>query len=281
MTKRSSSPSKNTGDTTSNDGDPGSTGSGPWEPIAFLVRPADPSNQQKATATELRARFDLSGLKSVELVGERLRGMDGALDVLRPSDVERLYKTLHKRKALVLATGGVRVQRDVSANLTRRGSVPAEQFVRHKAFFALVSRPEEASRSINQGVEWLTRETDIDGPHDPRCLPMLCFAGCREIPLSNPSDRKRFRQDFGKARRDSFGGEWQGDGPYHTRDTLHVAGLSLPVGFHWDVQAWRPFAMCNGWERWEIRANGYLNVHPDAHLRGSKNVTRTHPKPTR
>jgi hypothetical protein len=248
-----------------------------WPKHIALVRPSMESAAQKGVAETLRTELGVRGLVATEFAAERRRlPGDGAVEVLRANDAYRLYKLLHRRLVVVLATGGVRVQRDVSEHPSRRGSVPLEQFAAHKAFVRFVTRPEESGPALDAGEAWAAAPPGVDAPGDPRAVPMLCFAGCTPIELGSRAARRAFRQQFGRPPIDRQGGRWE-VGPHHTHDLLHVAGTTLPLGFHWDVQATRGrLVVANGWERWEVRQGSYLNVHPDAHLRGSANAVRTH-----
>ncbi len=209
-------------------------------------------------------------------IGQRHRARyEQAVVTLRPEDARRLYKRAHRAHLAVLAAGSVRVQCDPSETPTTRGSVLLSQFLSHKAYYEMISRTQEVDHSVDRAISWLATPPGVSGRGDPHCVPSLCFAGAQPIDDLVQSSPKRFREHYGRPWTDPSGRTWQ-EGAYHTFDCLHVAGTTLPIGFHWDLQASGSSFLANGWERWEIGNGGYLNVHPDAHVRGQA-ARRTFP----
>jgi hypothetical protein len=129
-------------------------------------------------------------------------------------------------------------------------------------------------------VAWMDR-SDCDGPRDPRCLPTAVFTTRAEFSLETPENRLRFITQHKAGGRsntlaDALNRVWQ-VGPNHTREVLQVAGCTLPIGYHWDVQAdTKSSIIATGWETWKLPGRGYTNVHPDAYIRGG-NAHKTHP----
>ena len=60
----------------------------------------------------------------------------------------------------------------------------------------------------------------------------------------------------------------------HGRDVLTIAGRALVAGYHWDVSSGRKTTISNTFGVWEIKPDGYVNVYPNAHIRGSKKARR-------
>jgi hypothetical protein len=253
-------------------GEPGSTpGSVPWPVEIWLVVPEPASPHQTNLAQLLRNEIAQRDGRIVEL--RALRRKDPgreAFNVLRPSDAGRLYRRAHRAHVSVLSLGGVRVQRDPTERPTTRGSVPLEDFIRYKAFFELVTRPQGVAQAVSSALLWGST-SQCTGPGDPRCLPFLIFLLKQVGDLSSAAGRSQFermcRHRRSNTRIDGVGREWR-VGPAHTRDVLHVAGTVLPTGFHWDVQSIASHTIVNGWQTWKFPGSSYANVHPDAFVRG-------------
>ncbi|OZD69944.1 hypothetical protein CH272_02645 [Rhodococcus sp. 05-340-1] len=243
-----------------------------WPLSIWLVRVPNPSRAQLETVQALRAEIDERGLGPVtEVVGE-LKNPQGEqrITVLKACDVKTLYRTVHRRRTIVLATGGVRVQNDPSERPTRKDSQPLEHYVSQKASFQLVTKAAEAARSIDNGLAWWLKPPVLRSWADePRLLPAVCFAGLDRFGCLRDREISDFKAAHARPWTDIQGKEWGIAKAMHTRDLLHVAGTTLPLGFHWDVQLKAgKKTLANGWERWEGVTN-YVNIHPNAFIRPS------------
>ncbi len=196
---------------------------------------------------------------------------------LTPIDARRLYRSLHKQQTLVLSFTAVYVRRDPSRQpVERRAALNLKDFVDHKASFALVrGNPDLKSiRAFSNGV----RSLSCEGEGDPRCLPLHVFTVDRRWPeLTSSAGRAAFSRayDEGQSRLDSGRKRWtRADrGAYHGGEELTVGDKVLPKGMHWDVESERgQVRLVTADEVWRLpqAGRGYINVFPDAYVKGGK-----------
>jgi len=252
-----------------------------WPKSLWLILPARPSRAQTDSIGILRQlRQEESDLSVNEVRVSLVKGRDGKpFSLLQPNDVAGLYRGLHRSRAAVIALCGAKILLDISELPSNRGCMTVERFTRYKCYYALITRPEEVSRTFPEALRWMNN-VSCEGPRDPRCYPAAVFETDREYQLDSPEERQTFVDSHKKSKKssdltDAKGRTWQ-VGPMHTRDLLQVAGCTLPIGFHWDVQASGGSVIATGWERWYLPGHGHTNVHPDAFIRGG-NATKTHP----
>lgn len=199
------------------------------------------------------------------------------VQVLTPQDARDAYKAAHKGPLAVLATTSFQVRPDPSADpAPDRALWSAEDFLRHKAHFAQVRAVRHVGEALRMAEESL-KALCCDGTSDPRVLPMHAFSPEGHVhDLRSDEGRKAFKVAYGapSSRRDPNGRVWK-TGPFHGRDVAHVAGVALPVGFHWDVSNGRSSGRCrivNGWQVWELTGRrGYANIGPNAFIRRGNN----------
>lgn len=216
------------------------------------------------------------GVKFTPLEASMVKGRaGGSLRVLGPTGAKGIYTGAHREMTSVITLGSVRVPLDPTDRPTRRNSLLVSDYLANKAHNRVVSRSEEAQAALEEAGEWMSG-THCDGADDPRCLPRMMFPSA--CPTHLPQHEQR--QDFRKQHRvrgsstwvDGEGRIWDHAGPPHTLDAVHVGGVCLPLGMHWDVNSSRRFEVANGWEKWVVRREGYINVHPDGYLRGQRAV---------
>lgn len=204
-------------------------------------------------------------------------GSGRKMNVLAPDDAAELYRMVHFGPVLVAALASVRISIDPSREPpNRRETRSLETFVRYKAIYGLV-RSDPDPPSLLVLFEAWRKEIGCAGPSDPRVLPLHVFdAGSEDLDLASEAGADRFRRTFGvPARRvDGCRRIWERGVP-HGRDDLQVAGHVLPAGMHWDVSAKRKaFNIANAREVWRVARGGYVNVYPDAGLRGPSSIRR-------
>jgi len=208
-------------------------------------------------------------------VVRRTTKLDGRA-LVRSEDAQKLYRDMHRARVAVLsvqAPAGVGPQlmtrpRMRGKPIRWKEAYSLRLLCRNKAFFRRLRWDRDSQDWAPLFAQWSDR-VGCDGTSDPRCLPLHVF-GCehgwsRRL-LQSPG-REQFDEEFGTGfkREDRRARAWLRATADHGRETLHVAGLRLPRGFHWDVQAedvelWTPD------EGWRIRQ--YLNVFPDAGVIG-------------
>lgn len=266
-------------------GAPGATPDWSIETEVWILRPANESSLQSGIAKELARELSRRGdVKVEDVVAQEVKGVNGrSKQVLAPSDLRKLYVRCHRAYVWIFATAGMHVRLDPAVRSLERKNVGSlEQVVRYKAVdYFIVSRGEEVSRYLSLLLQ--ERDRLVEGPQDPRCLPLHAFSPQNAFDLAEEEGRRRFtslhRKKSSRKRGTSLfdvaGREWQVADAMHSADTLHVGGCYLPTGFHWDVQTGRKRTVfVNGWERWETSNGAYLNVHPDGHVRAPR-ATRT------
>ena len=191
------------------------------------------------------------------------------LDFLSGVDAVNLYRRSHRAKVGVLFTGRPTILPRPGKARRAEKTIGLATFVRYKAFAArLPATAACLSRRLDAYESWC-REIRCESGADPRCLPFHIFQSAHTN-LDTPGERRRFNDIHGAGarRRDERELSWALDpGAFHGRDVLHVAGHALPPGFHWDVSVQaNPKTITTPTQRWEI--SGYINIAPDAHLRG-------------
>jgi hypothetical protein len=198
------------------------------------------------------------------------------MNVLAPDEAAELYRMLHHGPTLVVALASALVSLDPSREPpTRRQTRSLESFLAYKATYGLVREDADVPTLFEQFEDW-RRSVCCNGPGDPRVLPLHVFDPGPDVPdLDSKAGADRFRRDFGSPSRrlDSSGRVWE-KGPAHGgRDILQVAGCELPAGMHWDVSVKRKrCSVANAHEVWRVEGGGYLNVYPDAGLRGPSSI---------
>src|SRR5882724_1512230 len=148
---------------------------------------------------------------------------------------------------------------DISEIPNRRGCMSLERFIKYKCFYTLVSRPQEVENAFEEALAWMS-DIHCEGPRDPRCLPSAIFETQRPHALDTRDERQEFINLHRVSRSsndliDARDRIWH-VGPAHTRDLIQVGGRTLPIGFHWDVQASRDTVIATGWETWRLPGRG-------------------------
>ena len=199
-----------------------------------------------------------------------------SIRVLSPDDATNLYRSIHTRRIGVWQFSSARAPTTPQPKMTEKNYMPLSRFVRYKAFHCQVEPNwfwKQLSKTFASFESW-AEKTDCEGESDPRCLPFHVFeTDADSYDLGKKEDRKRFQVDYGpqSSRRDGRDRIWSrpNSRQMHGTETLRVAGRELTVGFHWDVSSERKIRISNTFEVWEIKRNGYVNVYPNAHIRGS------------
>ena len=189
------------------------------------------------------------------------------LQTLSGEDAVNLYRRSHRAKVGVLFAGRPAVLPRPGRARWAEKTINLATFVRYKAYAARLPATSACLSMCLDAYESWCRDTECENESDPRCLPFHIFQS-RHTDLNTPEERRRFNEIYGAGGRRQDEGEFSWTlGPYHGRDVLHVAGHRLPPGFHWDVSV-RENAktITTPTERWEV--SRYINIAPDAHLRG-------------
>ena len=207
------------------------------------------------------------GLEEKRSVETRVDGRP--LDFLSGEDAVNLYRRSHRVRVGVLFTGRPAVLPRPGPARRSEKTIDLATFVRYKAYAArLPAAPARISSCLDAYESWC-QDTGCENGNDPRCLPFHIFRSGHTA-LDTPGERRRFNEVHGPGvrRQDDRDLSWSlGAGPYHGRDVLHVAGHTLQPGFHWDVSVQRDAkTITTPTERWQV--SRYINIAPDAHLRG-------------
>ncbi|WP_157520839.1 hypothetical protein [Herbidospora daliensis] len=199
--------------------------------------------------------------------------------LISAQDISGLYRRAHRARTVVIAFGSAKILLDGRELPSNKGCMSLEKFIRYKCFYVLISRLEEVEKGWAKALDWMN-ERHCEGPNDPRCFPVAAFDAQGECSLDSAAGRQEFialhkETKSSKHLTDACGRTWQ-RGPDHSRDLIQVAGTTLPIGFHWDVQAARNSTIATGWEVWHLPKGGYTNIHPDAMVRGG-HATKKYP----
>ena len=205
--------------------------------------------------------------------------------IVTPEDATNLYRRMHTIRIGVWQVEGADapVRPDPANNL--RHYVPLHRFVQHKAFHYRIHTnnfAEQWAESAAAFQSWI-ETIGCDGEADPRCLPLHVFkVDLERYDLGTVAGRERFELDhrWRNCRRDGRKLLWNRPpaGQTHGQLVLQVAGRSLARGFHWDVTSQQGIIVRTTAEAWKIERNGYINVSPNAHIRGSKKASRVYPR---
>ncbi len=205
------------------------------------------------------------------------------LGLISSEDATNLYKRIHRVRVGVWQIGKAHVPTKPQPRSAANDFVRLSRFVMHKAFHSTISQDDfdsQWSSSLTAFQKWLSG-TWCESEGDPRCLPLHVFKTDFGINnLSSEKGRSVFVDIHGpqSSRVDRKQLHWdRPQGAYHGGDTLHVAGYDLVRGFHWDVsnEAAKQRVTTTS-DIWEIRRKGYVNIYPDAYIRGgrlSKRIT--------
>jgi hypothetical protein len=251
-----------------------------WPRSLWLILPETPTKVQVTTAGCLRAKAQELDVTLSEVRLRNIPGPNGQQFPLVPEkDVAGIYRRAHRARTAIVATSGAKILLELGERPSNKGCVSLQEFVRYKCFYGLVSRAEEVDRTLAAAIDWMGA-TSCENSLDPRCYPKAIFQPRGQAELETARQRSEFialhrlsRQS--NALTDAQGRTWT-VGPYHTLDLIQVAGRTLPIGLHWDVQTPRDTEFSTGWEKWSVRGRGYVNIHPDAYIRG-KDATKTYP----
>ena len=253
-----------------------------WPRSLWIILPAQSSEAQGQSASRLRASLgEKPDLHVSEVKVQNIKGLDGTIFPLVPTkDVAGLYRRAHRGRTAIIAFCAAKVLLDISERPTNKGCMTLERFISDKCWYKLVTRPEEVEQALTLALRWMD-DIHCEGSRDPRCYPASIFETNRDYALQTTSDRQQFINDHRRSKRsstltDARGRSWE-VGPAHTLDLIQVAGRTLPIGFHWDVQAPASSStIATGWETWHLPGRGYTNIHPDALVRGG-NATKMYP----
>ncbi len=196
----------------------------------------------------------------------------GTAFLLSPRDAHRVYQRVHQVDCCVLGLPGVVVALDPrhAAEPARRQTRAIAPFVRYKAYCAPA-----LDGGWRPGFEaWRVAPDRLDDHRDPRCLPFQVFEADPEVPdLDSEEERAAFEEpyDSRSSRCDLGRRAWK----LNPRDfhgfppALRIAGVELPVGTHWDVEAEAKgvTTLVTSTEVWRIPRDDYLNVAANAHVR--------------
>lgn len=244
--------------------------------VFLVLPPSDDSHKSKLLRAEIDDWRSRSGARVSIIRTVSRRSKEGhELHLLRPDDVRALYRLCHEAYVVVLAFDAARVQLDVSERPSRPGSLPLESFVQYKARF---ERPSDLASLRDLLPSLSIQDSGCEDFRDPRCLPFAIFEPKEFLDLTDAAARKQFKRAHKNRQNNALsdkGARVWSFGPFHSMDLLHVAGCVLPYGFHWDVTTRRDWTILNGWERWTLPGNRYVNVHPNGYIR-STSATRTH-----
>jgi len=246
-------------------------------PKAIIVVPRSASDHVRGLLKLFIAQAQKAGLRIATFEVREIREVSEEhwtkpVRLLAPNDAAEVYRLLHHGPVLVVAFTSAFVRRDPSSDpLTRKQALPLSRFVAHKAQFALINGRPGIPKALIEFEAW-RQAVACEGQDDPRVLPLHTFLSAGTwAALGDGRERERFAQEHGSGglRTDSGGRRWERASAPHGRETLTVAGATLPQGMHWDVQ----FAHGKGTlhcanEVWRVPRGCHVNMYPDGRARG-------------
>ena len=202
---------------------------------------------------------------------------------IKPEDATNLYKQIHRARVGVWQIEYANVPKRPQPQNTPVHYTTLRKFVLHKAYHNTLdckSLEDSWASSVKQFLSWVDR-THCEDEGDPRCLPFHVFDTKLGLEhLNHEVGRRDFATTHGpqSSRLDGRDFRWV-RGPMHGREALQVAGCELIKGFHWDVSGGRKQQIVTTSAVWQLKPNGYVNLYPDAHVRGYPNTAkRIHPR---
>jgi len=180
-----------------------------------------------------------------------------------------LYPRVHRSRVATLVIGSdprIPLHPNEAEALRFGRHVPLRRFVEYKSFWVRLPNDPTNDSWVGAFANWC-ESIGCDGEHDPRCLPFHVFSGYG-AGLGSADGRQVFDDKYGAGaqRTDGQGLRWiLNPHEYHGQESLGIAGYNLRAGCHWDVTAdveWRISTPVGLW-----RANGHVNIYPDAHVR--------------
>ncbi len=241
-------------------------------PSIFLVGPKSLRSRRPPGLEELHKSGEAK-VDFFQAVPTRIK--EGAkVFLMKPRDVNYLYRRAHEVDCCVLYNRDVRVALDPrnTAKPTRRQTRKVPSYLRYKACCVPASNADWWS----EFQAWRESTGRHDGFQDPRCLPFHIYDFRDGVPtLDTAAQRRSFDAVCGKAssRIDASNREWQlKSSRFEGRPPpLRLCGRDLPVGMHWDVQnqSRSSIALVTSIEVWRIPSGEYLNVAPNGHVRCS------------
>ena len=254
-------------------------------PEVWLFYPREHQGNLRIIRAEIRARCKDMGWGYRQLSTTRVVLSKGrSIRKITPEDATNLYRSVHTRRIGVLQVDDADAPIVPNPTTNVKHYLPLRRFIKYKAFHRdidpknLAHEWAEFARLFKSWIE----KTACLGESDPRCLPFHVFeANNDKYDLSNGDDRRRFEVDHGRqsSRRDDRDRLWKRPPAQqmHGKPILQVAGRELTQGFHWDVNSRGKCKISNTREIWEVQPNGYVNVYPNAHIRGSPTPKRGSP----
>lgn len=210
-----------------------------------------------------------------------------AVNVVRPQDAAHIYLEAHRAPTLVIAVPSIWILLDPRRDpATLRTTCRPDAALRHKGLTWTVLDSKELSAHV-ASLSSPHPCDDIDGPGDPRVLPLHLFRGPDvDGLLGTAKGRDQFKAAHRK-RRSWVGpkGCWQDPAPgaMHGNDRdsggTFVSGWRVPEGHHWDVQPSNKNTELVGFgEVWRVERGGHVNVFPNGKLLGNHRARRTWPR---
>lgn len=199
-------------------------------------------------------------------------------EILSSPEATNLYRRVHRARVALLsfAESHVCVNPNYEIAIRHGRLITLAQFLRYKCFYEVVRHPDQF---LQEDIENFAgryaaycQTKACEDEHDPRCLPLHVFKQKVHGLLDQPEERAEFDRlhGAGSVRTDDEQREWRlFPRNFHGHEQLHVCGLQLRHGFHWDVQpGGNSTLIVTTKEVWKV--SHYVNIYPDAHVRGNK-----------
>ena len=223
------------------------------------------------------------GWSLIERATKRIRIDGRPLDHIEPQDAVHLYQRIHRARVGVCQFGEADICTIPGNKPQPKDFMRLRKFICNKAFHVRIP-PDKFDETWEESlVDFQAWRTTVccENEGDPRCLPFHLFSTSFNLDdLITAAGRERFTDQHGRQSRRSDDAKlvWQRPGDFHGYDDLQVAGQRLAKGFHWDVSPDRSERLITSpTEIWRIQRQGYINIYPDAYIRGTSGAHRIYP----
>lgn len=246
-------------------------------PRVFIVLARDEAQDRFEVARAAQRAFEGAGfavqtVRTVSATSSVPEEGNRPLQILRARDSHAIYQAAHQGPVAVLSNGKARVRSDVHGPLTFRRTMTLQRFVRYKAVYRALHEEDAARDLIDALMLWPGEEAFSD-ERDHRVLPLHVFSRTDWAELHLDAGIASFERAHGRAAHlvDYSDRDWVRPSAFHGKDVLHLRGMELRAGHHWDVQSTRSAGrMSTHLEVWSFPRGAYVNVYPNAVVRSGQ-----------
>lgn len=246
----------------------------------WLIAPRDRSELHATVTDAAKSR----GYAPIVRHGEPKVLDKRPVTVLTLREAAELWAHANQHVVAVGHAGDVVVNGRPDRTVTGPSAIPLAHFLMGRAVVRRLPASSEYGRELQSSLDALFEDLrdwgalpGFEDEADPRCLPLYVHspAGCHHD-LRTLAGRTTFGVQYGHhSRSDDLGRVWTRARP-EGRRLVRVGGGFLSEGMHWDVKNGRhgKARIATVSEVWSVEPDGYVNVYPDAFIRGPQRDSR-------